>query len=167
MQYILPVIITMIIVFSNIKKKNAYDSFMNGVCDGMKLLKTIFPPLLAVITASSMLRASGAMEMILKLLSPAAEKLGIPSGVMPIALLRPISGGGSIGLLADILKSEGADTLTGRAASVIMGATETTFYCISVYFAKTRVKSTASILLIALFCDFVSVLAAVWAIRLF
>ena len=167
MQYILPVMITMIIVFSNIKKKNAYDSFMNGVCDGMKLLKTIFPPLLAVITASSMLRASGAMDMILKLLSPAAEKLGIPSGVMPIALLRPISGGGSIGLLAYILKSEGADTLTGRAASVIMGATETTFYCISVYFAKTRVKSTVSILFIALFCDFISVLAAVWAIRLF
>lgn len=167
MQYILPVIITVIIVFSNIKKENTYDSFMNGVCDGLRLLKTIFPPLIAVITASSMLRASGAMDMILEFLSPAAERLGIPNGVMPIALLRPLSGGGSIGLLADILKTEGADTLAGRTASVIMGATETTFYCISVYFAKTRVKSTVSILLIALFCDFITVLAAVWAIRLF
>lgn len=167
MQYILPLMITLIIITSQARRKNTYDAFLNGASDGLELLKTIFPPLLGVMTASAMLRASGAMDLLAVAVAPVTEKLEIPAEVLPIAVLRPVSGGGSLGLLSDILNTEGADSFAGRAASVIMGATETTFYCISVYFAKTRVKSTAKILLIALICDVVSVIAAVWAVRFF
>ena len=167
MQYILPVMIIFILVISQVRHQNTYDVFLEGVSDGLELLKTIFPPLLGVMTASSMLRASGAMELLSSVAAPVMERIGIPSEVLPIALLRPVSGGGSLGLLSDILKTYGADSFAGRSASVIMGATETTFYCVSVYFAKTRVKSTAKILLIALACDAVSAVTAVWAVRFF
>ena len=167
MQYILPIMIIFIIVISQARHQNTYDVFLEGASDGLELLKTIFPPLLGVMTASSMLRASGAMELFSSFASPVMERIGMPSEVLPIALLRPVSGGGSLGLLSDILKTYGADSLAGRSASVIMGATETTFYCVSVYFAKTRVKSTAKVLMIALICDAVSAFTAVWAVRFF
>lgn len=166
MKYILPAIIMLILTVSVIRKNNTYDSFINGAADGLNILKIIFPALLGVITASEMLRASGAMDFLIKIVSPLTHLVGIPDDAAPIVLLRPISGSGSIGLLSDILKTNGADSFVGRVASVIMGATETTFYCISVYFAKTRVKSTAKILIIALICDFVSAVTAVWAVRL-
>ncbi len=167
MKYILPLMITVIILTSQARHKNTYDAFLNGASEGLMLLKTIFPPLLGVMTAASMLRVSGAMELLASFATPLTQQLGIPSEVLPIALLRPVSGGGSLGLLSDILKTEGADSFAGRIASVIMGATETTFYCISVYFAKTRVKSTAKILLIALLCDAISVIVAVYAVKIF
>lgn len=167
MKYVLPFIITLIIIFSKIKRKNTYTAFINGASEGIGTLKAIFPSILAVVTVTSMLRVSGAMDMLTAFLSPLSNSLGISDSVMMLAVLRPLSGGGSLGLLSDILKSDGADTFIGKTASVIMGATETTFYCISVYFAKTRIKSSFSILAIALFCDFISVVLAVWAVKFF
>ena len=167
MEYIMPGVIAAVLILSAVRRKNAYGAFIDGAGSGLSMIKSIFPALLCIMTASSMLRASGALGLITRLLSPLADAAGIPADVLPIALLRPVSGGGSIGLLADILNTYGADSFTGKAASVIMGSTETTLYCISVYYAKTRAKSTGKILAIALVCDAAAAVGAVWTVRLF
>ena len=166
-QYILPLLIIGILLASRIQKRNTSDVFLDGAGDGIKILRNIFPALLGVMTAAAMLRASGALSLLIKLLVPITDALGMPHDVLPIALLRPISGGGSLGLLTDILKNSGADSFTGKTASVIMGATETTFYCISVYYAGTRARSTAKILILALLCDAAAAVLAVFAVRFF
>lgn len=167
MQYILPILIGAVIISSRIRGRDTYGAFIDGAGEGLMMIKSIFPALLCVTTAAAMLRASGAMELITRILAPAAEAVGMPADVLPIALLRPVSGGGSIGLLTDILNTYGPDSFIGKAASVIMGSTETTFYCISIYYAKTRAKSTAGILAAALLCDCAAAIGAVWAVRLF
>lgn len=165
MTYILPFIITIIIIVSQVKRRDTYNTFIKGAGDGLLILKNIFPALLGVMTAASMLRASGALDIFIKFISPVTDFLKIPPEIMPIALLRPVSGSGSLGILTNIFKEYGPDSVIGKISSVIMGSTETTFYCISVYYAKTRVKSSSKILCIALFCDFIAVLAAVYLCR--
>lgn len=165
MQYITPALITIIIVTALVRKKEVYSDFTEGGGNGIKLLFDIFPPIVAMLVATSMLKASGAEEIFLRLVSPLAQRVGIPPEVMPLVFIRPLSGSGSIGILSGILNEYGADSLIGRMASVICGSTETTFYCIAVYFAKTRVKSVKRVLPSAFIGDFAGVLAAVLALK--
>lgn len=167
MIYITPSIIMIIIIFALSRKKAVYSDFIDGAGEGLMLLKDIFPPLVAVLTAAAMLRGSGAMDAAIKFISPVTEKLGLPPEVMPLIMIRPISGSGAIGVLSGILNEYGADSLTGRLASVICGSTETTFYCIAVYFAKTRVKNVWRAIPCAVIGDIVGIAAAVLALRIF
>lgn len=139
MIYVIPLIIALVLITAMIKKLPSYELFIDGAEDGMKIVSGIFPPLVAVLTAAYMLRASGTLDLIVSLLSPVTKL--IPAEVMPLALIRPISGSGATGILTEILNNYGADSEVGRIASVIMGSTETTFYCLCVYFAKTRDKT--------------------------
>ena len=140
MKYIIPFLIVAIIITALKKKIPVYDSFIGGAEEGMKIVLGIFPALLAVLTAAYMLRASGAIDLIISLIAPITDLIGIPREVMPLALIRPVSGSGALGILTDTLNTYGADGDIGKIASVIMGSTETTFYCLCVYFAKTKVK---------------------------
>ena len=149
------------------RKKAVYNDFINGAGDGMRLLADIFPPLVAVLTAASMLKASGALELIISFIAPLADKAGIPAEVMPLIMIRPVSGSGAIGILSGILNDHGADSLAGRLASVICGSTETTFYCIAVYFAKTRVKYVKRAVPCAVLADLAGVAGAVIVLRVF
>ena len=166
MQYIIPSIITFILIFALKKRVNTYNTFIDGAAEGMKIAAKIFPSLLAVVTASQMLRASGAIDMIIGLFAPVTDFLHIPREVMPLALIRPVSGSGSLGVLSDILTSYGADSKVGILASVIMGSTETTFYCLCVYFSHTKVKYTKKVLICALIGDIISILTGVCVINL-
>ncbi len=166
MEYITPALIMIIIIAALSRRQTVYNDFIDGASDGMKLLKDIFPPLVAMLVAAAMLKASGAMDMLLKVLSPLSDKIGMPEGVMPLVLIRPVSGSGSIGVLSGILNEYGADTLTGRMASVICGSTETTFYCLAVYFAKTRVKSIKRAVPSAVLGDLAGIIAAIFALRI-
>ena len=166
MQYIIPSIIAVIILFSVKSRTAAYETFINGAEDGMKIVMRIFPSLLAVLTAAGMLRASGAIDMLIRFLAPVTDFLHIPKEVMPLVLIRPVSGSGSLGILADILNTFGADTKTGRTASVIMGSTETTFYCLCVYFAGTKVKYTRRVIPCAVIGDIIGILTGVFIINL-
>lgn len=166
MQYITPALIMIIIIVALSKKREVYNDFIDGAAEGMTLLKDIFPPLVAMLVGASMLKASGAMDILLRFLSPISEKMGIPKGVMPLILIRPVSGSGSIGILSDILNRYGSDSLTGRMASVICGSTETTFYCLAVYFAKTRVKSVKRAVPSAIIGDIAGIAAAIFALRI-
>lgn len=164
MIYVIPAIIATILTAALAKKLPSYELFIDGAEEGMKIVAGIFPPLVAVLTAAYMLRASGTFDLIISLLSPVTKL--IPAEVMPLALIRPISGSGAIGILTEILNAHGADSEIGRIASVIMGSTETTFYCLCVYFAKTRVKHNLRAVPFAAAGDIVGILMAVILIKL-
>ena len=154
MIYVIPLIIALVLITAMIKKLPSYELFIDGAEEGMKIVSGIFPPLVAVLTAAYMLRASGTLDLI------------IPAEVMPLALIRPISGSGATGILTEILNNYGADSEVGRIASVIMGSTETTFYCLCVYFAKTRVKHNLKAVPFAAVGDIVGILTAAILIKL-
>jgi len=141
-------------------KKPIYNLFLDGVENGLKTLLCITPALVAILSVSSMLRTSGLLDSIVKLFSTPAKAVGIPPEILPLCLLRPFSGGGSIGLLTDIIKTYGADSQIAYTACILCASTETTFYTISVYFRGTTVKYTKRVILAAVFGDLVGILVA-------
>lgn len=166
MRYIFPAVISIVIIFAIKSRTDAYSAFVEGTEDGLKIIVKIMPPLLAVLSASQMLRVSGALDMIMDFIFPITNFLHIPRGVMPLALIRPVSGSGATGILADILNTFGADSKEGMLASIIMGSTETTFYCLCVYFAGTKVKYTRKVLLCAVIGDIIGILTGTFIINL-
>lgn len=164
MIYVIPAVILIILTVAVIKKLPSYELFINGAEEGMKIVFGIFPSLVAVLTAAYMLRTSGTLDLIISLLSPLTKL--IPAEVMPLALIRPISGSGAIGILTEILNTYGPDSEIGRIASVIMGSTETTFYCLCVYFAGTRAKNNLRAVPFSLAGDIVGIITACILIKL-
>ncbi len=165
--YIIPLLMGAILCMALAKKTPVYSEFIAGAEEGMKTVMGIFPCLVAVLTAVSMLRASGAMDWLLTAARPLAEALRIPEDLMNLALIRPISGSGALGVLADLFKTYPPDTQPGRIASVMMGSTETTFYTLMVYFSKTRVKYTKRAVPAAVFGDIAGLLASVAVCKIF
>ena len=126
----------------------------------MKTVISIFPPLVAILSSSAMLKESGVIDALCAFLAPVTDFLKIPPEIMPLALIRPLSGSGSIALLTDMLTTHGADSRIALAACILCASTETTFYTISVYFGKTSVKYTKRVILAAVFGDLVGILCA-------
>lgn len=165
-SYIIPVVI-MVILMISMRKTTVYATFIDGVGGGLKTVVGIFPAILAILTATAMLEASGAFSFLISLLSPLTHALGVPDEIMPLAIVRPMSGGAALGVLSDILNKHRPDSFSGTAASVLMGSTETTFYTLCVYFRKTRVKYTKKIIPAALIGDIVGLIAAVRLCQIF
>lgn len=166
MKYIIPLLLCAVLGAALFKKQPAYEQFIGGAGDGLKMLAKILPPIIAVITAVYMMRASGLLDWLLTIIEPLTSKIGIPREVMPLALIRPLSGSGATGIFADILRQYGADSEIGKIASVINGSTETTFYCLCVYFSMTRVKNNLKVIPCAMLGDIISIIAGVLAIKL-
>ncbi len=164
-SYILPAII-MLILFISFKKTMVYTNFIEGASKGMKTVVSIYPAILAIMTATAMLEASGAFVWILKLVSPITSFFKIPQEIMPLAIIRPLSGGASLGVLSEIMSKYDPESYISRTASVLMGSTETTFYALCVYFKNTRVKYTKKIIPAAIIGDIVGLIAAVWVCRI-
>lgn len=158
--------ITGIVAYGMSKRINVYDCFTEGARDGLESMFGIIAPLVGLMVAISMFRASGALELISRLLKPLTDLIGMPSDVLPLALLRPVSGSGSIALVTDILKNHGPDSLEGKIASVMMGSTETTFYTVAVYFGAVGIKQLRHTVKSALLADFTGMLLAVYIARL-
>lgn len=154
---IIPVLITMILAHGFIKKVNIYEAFVEGAGEGFKTALRIMPYMVAIFLAIGIFRESGALEFFTKILSPVTNLLGIPPEVVPLAIMRPISGSGALGIVRDIIHTYGADSFIGRVASVMMGSAETIFYTMTVYFGAIAIKNTRHTLGAAL----VSHLAAV------
>lgn len=161
-----PLMITGIVAYGMSKRINVYDCFTEGARDGLESMFGIIAPLVGLMVAISMFRASGALELISRLLKPLTDLLGMPSDVLPLALLRPVSGSGSIALVTDILKNHGPDSLEGKIASVMMGSTETTFYTVAVYFGAVGIKQLRHTVKSALLADFTGMLLAVYIAQL-
>ena len=149
------------------KKENTYDLLLQGGAEGLKLLLTITPALVALLTAVSMLRASGAVELFSRILSPIFMLVGIPPETAMLVLIRPISGSAALAVGAELMAQYGPDSLIGRTAAIMLGSTETTFYTISVYFGAAGIQKTRYCIPAALFADFVGFFMASFTVRLF
>lgn len=164
---VMPVLFFLIIGYGLCKKVNVFDAFLEGAMDGLKTSVKILPALVGLIAAITMFRVSGGMEFITRLLAPVTNLLGVPSEVMPLALLRPVSGSGALAVVSDLLKTHGPDSLIGRITSVMMGSTETTFYTLAVYYGSVGIKDIRFTVKAALLADLTGMLASVWVCRFF
>ncbi len=167
MELTVPLLVVFFIVYGAFKRVRIFDVFLKGAKEGLRTVYIIAPTLIGLITAVTMLRESGTTEMIAGWLSPIADKLGFPEEIVPVALLRPISGGGSTALLLGIFEDFGPDSFVGRIVSVMAGATETTFYAIAVYFGSVGIKKARHTLVAGLSADFTAVVFSVLTVRLF
>ncbi len=154
---IIPFIIVFIIAYGIIEKRNVYDIFIVGAKKGIKIVIELFPTLLAIFLAINLLKSSGIINFIVDLISPIFTALNIPIEIMPLAILRPISGSASMGIATNILQENGVDSKIGLITATIMGATETTFYTIALYISSIGVKKIRFTLFAALIINFVSV----------
>ncbi|MFZ5353833.1 MAG: spore maturation protein [Bacillota bacterium] len=161
MSYIIPVIILLILTYGQMKGVKVYEAFIEGAKDGLIITYRIFPYIAAMLLAVGMLRRSGGLDFLLLLLSPISNTLGIPQEVMPLVIMKPLSGSGALGVLADIMKRVGPDSLTGIIACTIMSSTETIFYTITVYFGSIGIKNIRHTLAAALLAEVAGVIGAV------
>lgn len=159
--YAIPFIIVSIVLFGAFKKVNVYETFTDGAKDGFKTAVTIIPFLVGMLVAIGVFRASGALDLITNALSPITSKIGMPGEVLPMALIRPLSGGGASGVMNYLFTTYGPDSLIGRMASVMNGSTETTFYVLAVYFGAVGIKKTRHALPAGLIADVVGIITAV------
>lgn len=167
MDFVMPCIIGAVSLYGLIKKVPVFDAFVIGAKDGLKTVYSIAPTLIGLIVCVSMLKASGALTLLCEWMSPVCEKIGFPSQLLPMTLLRPVSGGGSTALLNQVLKDNGPDSFIGRCASVIAGSTETTFYAITMYFGAVKIKKIRHTLFSALAADFTAAVIAVVTVSLY
>ena len=156
----IPVMITLIILYGLKEKNNVFDTFLDGAKEGIEIVFKLFPTLVGIFLAVGALRSSGLIDFIVGLLSPVVEFLKFPSEIMPLALLRPISGSASMAVAVDIMQNYVVDTLTGIISSTIMGSTETTFYTIAIYTSCVGIKKTRGILFAALAADVAGMVAS-------
>ena len=156
-----------IIVFGFAKKVPLFDTFVVGAKGGFNTLLSIAPTLVGLIVAINMLKGSGALDVISNFISPVADAIGFPTEIVPLVLLRPISGGGSTALLPSIFADVGPASFAGRVASVLAGSTETTFYALAVYYGSVKVKKIRHTLVAALSADLTATVIAVVSVKMF
>lgn len=156
-----PATILIIIVYGLIEKKQVFDIFLDGAKEGLQIVVNIFPTLLGLFLSINVLRASGIIDVITKIVLPFLNLLKIPSEILPLALLRPISGSASMAVATDIMNSYGVDSLIGLICSTIMGSTETTLYTIALYTSAVKIKKTRFVLIAALLADFAGMVTSV------
>ena len=163
---IMPMVILLIILYAVAEKIKVFDNFLEGAKEGIKITLDILPTLIGLFLAIGALRSSGVLDFIIKLSSPILEIFNFPSELMPLAILRPISGSASIAVATDIMKQAGVDSLIGNIASTIMGSTETTLYTIAIYTSCIKIKKTRFILLAALAADITGIIVSnlIWRI---
>ncbi|MGI6536963.1 MAG: spore maturation protein [Caldicoprobacterales bacterium] len=160
-RFAIPVFIIFISAIGFYRKVPVYEAFIEGAKEGLTTVVRILPYLTAMLTAIGVFRSSGAMELLIQLVSPLTELAGIPAELLPLAFMRPLSGSASIGILAEMLRTYGADSFIGRTASTMMGSTETTLYTAGIYLGSVGIKDTRYILAAGLFADFMGFAASV------
>lgn len=166
-DYVVPVLLLLAAVLALHKRENAYDLMLQGAGEGLRILASLVPALILLLTAVSMLRASGAVELLSGLLAPVFSFFGIPPETALLVLIRPLSGSAALAVGAELMAEYGPDSLIGRTAAVMLGSTETTFYTISVYFGAAGIKKTRYTIPAALIADFVGFFVASLTVRLF
>ena len=162
----IPILLAGIPAYALARRVRVYPVFLEGAKEGFETGVRIVPPLVAIFVALGMLRASGALEALTDLLAPVTGPLGLPASVLPLVLVRPLSGGAALGVVGDVLRSDGPDGYAGRLASVRAGSTETTFYVLAVYFGAAGVSRYRHALPAALLADLAGFAAAIAAVRL-
>ena len=166
-DYIVPALLLAASLLALYHKENSYNILLSGAAEGMRLLASIVPALILLMTAVTMLKASGAMELISSVIAPAFQFFGIPPETALLVLVRPISGSAALAVGADLMAQYGVDSQIGRTVAVMLGSTETTFYTISVYFGAAGIHKTRYTVPAALLADFTGFLMASLTVRFF
>lgn len=157
----IPLLFFLIVGYAMIRRVKVYESFIEGGKEGFGIFIKILPYIVAILVAIGMFRVSGGLDFLSELLAPWTLKLGLPAEVLPVALMKPLSGSGSLGLVAEIVQAE-PDSFSARVASTMFGSTDTTFYIIALYFGSVGVKKVRHAMLAGLIADAAGILAAIW-----
>jgi spore maturation protein B len=162
----IPSIICLVLLFGFFKKVPVYETFVEGAKDGFGTAIKIIPHLVGMMVAVTVFRASGALDFILGLLSPLLSLFHIPPDIVPLALIRPISGAGALAIMTDIIEQFGPDSFLGRLASTMQGSTDTTLYVLTVYFGAVGIRKIRYALKVGLWADFAGVVASIFIVTL-
>ena len=163
--FVLPAIIIGFPVYGLLKKVPVYEEFVEGAKEGFEVAVKIIPYLVAILFAIGMFRASGALDFLVDGLRPVLSLIGFPPELIPMALVRPLTGSGSAGIVAEMIQQYGEDSLLVKMAATMFGSTETTFYVIAVYFGAVQVKKTRHAVPAGLTADIAAMIIAVWVVR--
>lgn len=159
--FVLPLLIVSIPMYGLFKKVPVYEEFVTGAKEGFEIGVRIIPYLVAILFAIGMFRASGAMDGLIAILKPVLSWIGFPPEVLPMAIMRPLTGSGSVGILADLIATHGEDSLIVKMAATMFGSTETTFYVLAVYFGAVGIKRTRYAVQAGLIADLAGIIASV------
>lgn len=154
--WLIPILIACILLHGTYKRVPTYEAFVEGGKEGIQIAFSLIPYLVGMLVAVSVFRASGALDFFISYIKPFIVPLGLPSEVVPLALIRPISGTASLGIVTDLIATYGPDSFIGRLASTIQGSTETTLYVLTVYFGAVGIRKMGDALKVGLLADFVS-----------
>ena len=163
---IVPILLLSTAGWALYRRVNVFEAITVGASEGLRSVVQIFPNLVCLLTAVYMLRASGALDAFAGLLAPVFHVLGVPAELVPLMVVRPISGSGALAVGAELIEAHGADSLIGRIAAVMLGSTETTFYVIAIYFGAVGIRRTRHAIPAALLADVVGFFMAAWVVRL-
>jgi spore maturation protein SpmA len=162
----IPLIIVSFVTYGTIKKVKIYEAFVEGAKEGFNVAVRIIPFLVAMLVAIGIFRAGGAMDFLTLILSPITNLIGFPAEALPMALMRPLSGSGSLGIMSEILSVHSPDSFIGMLVSTIMGSTETTFYVLALYFGSVNIKRTRHAVAVGLLADIAGILGALFIVKL-
>ncbi|MBU9724008.1 MULTISPECIES: spore maturation protein [Bacillaceae] len=160
-MWMIPSIIAIILIAGTVKKVPTYETFVEGAKEGVSMSFSIIPYLVGMLVAITVFRESGAMEFFISLIRPALEMAGIPADIVPLALIRPLSGTGALGMTSDLIATHGPDSFIGRLASTMQGSTDTTFYVLTVYFGAVGIRKMGDALKVGLLADLIGVFASI------
>ena len=164
---IISFIVLFIILYGFLKKIDVYDSFISGSKEGIVIIKKMFPSMLAMILAINIFTSSGAVNYLFSFLKPMLSFFNISFDILPVILLRPVSGSFGLGLLNDIFKKYGPDSFIGILSSIVQGSSDTTIYIITLYFGAIGIKRIRHSLLVGLLCDLFMVITSIIILTLF
>lgn len=161
-EFMIPILIFYIVAMGICTKRNVYEDFMKGAKEGLHTVVKIMPTLIALMVAVNVLRASGFLEFVSELLKPLAEKINFPAPLVPLAIIKTFSGSGATGLLLDLFKEYGTDSLIGKIGSIMLSSTETIFYTMSLYFVTAGIKKSRYTLAGCFIATFAGIIASVF-----
>lgn len=162
---IIPTIISLVLFVGIKEKKKVYDLFIEGAKEGVKVTFKLFPTLIGIFLAIYMLRSSGLIDFVCNILASVTELFNVPNEILPLAIIKPISGSGSMAIATEIMAHFGVDSNIGRIAATIMGSSETTFYVIALYMSSVKVKDSRKIIIPAILADIASIISAIIFLR--
>jgi spore maturation protein B len=162
----IPAVMFIFLGWGIVRKVKVYEVFVEGAKEGFTTAVRIIPYLVAMLVAIGIFRASGAMELLTTLLAPITGLIGMPPETLPMAFMRPLSGSGSLGIMTELMKTHGPDSVIGIMASTMYGSSETTFYVLAVYFGSVNVRNTRHAVPTGLIADVAGMLTAVWIVNL-
>ncbi|MGM0834880.1 MAG: spore maturation protein [Bacillota bacterium] len=165
--WLIPFLIGFILLYGTYKKVPTYETFVEGGKEGIKIAISIIPFLVGMLVAISIFRASGALDFLVEFLRPLMSAIGVPAEIVPLAIIRPISGTAALGMTTDMIATFGPDSFMGRLASVLQGSTDTTLYVLTVYFGAVGIKKMGDALKVGLLADVVGIVVSILVVTFF